>query len=96
MDLPNFFTITQSFDALRDEIIARQIDVLILDPAVKSHTASKNAAKSVDFVMRLFAKLADECDISILLVHPHERGLLPVTPTADAVPPQCLAPRGSL
>ena len=73
---PNFFTITPSFDALRDEIAARQIDVLILDPAVKLHTVNENAAKSVDFVMRLFAKLADECDISILLVHHPRKGFV--------------------
>ena len=80
---PNFFTITPSFDALRDEIVARQIDVLILDPAVKLHTVNENAAKSVDFVMGLFAKLADECDISILLVHHTRKGF--VAGDADSI-----------
>ena len=63
-------------NALRDEIVARQIDVLILDPAVKSHTVNEKAAKSVDFVVRLFAKLVDECDISILLVHHTRTGFV--------------------
>jgi hypothetical protein len=49
---------------------------LILDPFVRAHHVNENANKSIDYVMDLFAKLADECDISVLLIHHTRKGFV--------------------
>lgn len=72
----NVMIATPQYKALKKEIQRRGIDVLILDPFVRAHHVNENANKSIDYVMDLFAKLADECDISVLLVHHTRKGFI--------------------
>lgn len=67
---------TPQYEQLVMEIKRRGIDVLILDPFVRAHHVNENANKSIDYVMDLFAKIADKCDISILLVHHTRKGFV--------------------
>lgn len=67
---------TPQYEQLVREIQARKIDVLVLDPFVRAHHVNENANKSIDYVMDLFAKIADKCDISILLVHHTRKGFV--------------------
>ena len=61
-------------DALIEEIYARQIDVLIVDPFVSSHRAEENDNGQIDAVAKNWARVARDANCSILLVH-HSRKL---------------------
>ena len=56
-------------DSLIDEIKAKCIDVLILDPFVSSHSLSENDNRLMNMVAKEWGKIADECNCSINLVH---------------------------
>ena len=56
-------------DALREEIIAKQIDVLIIDPFVSSHEVSENDNVKINAVLRQWAKLADATRCANELLH---------------------------
>lgn len=56
-------------DALANEIEAREIDVLVIDPFVSSHQASENDNGAIDLVAKEWARLADRCNCAIELVH---------------------------
>lgn len=58
------------------EIKAQGIDVLIVDPFVRAHTLDENNNKAVDFVMDLFAEVADAADCAVLLVHHTRKGFV--------------------
>lgn len=60
--------------ALADEIKARKIDVLIVDPFVSSHAVSENDNNAIDKVAKLWGRVAEACNCSIHLVH-HTRKL---------------------
>jgi hypothetical protein len=61
-------------EALVDELISRQIDVLIIDPFVSSHAISENDNGAVDAVAKEWARVAKRASCSIVLVH-HTRKL---------------------
>lgn len=56
-------------DALANEIEARGVDVLVIDPFVSSHQASENDNGAIDLVAKEWARLADRCNCAIELVH---------------------------
>ena len=56
-------------DALANEIEARGIDVLVIDPFVSSHQASENDNGAIDLVAKEWARLAGRCNCAIELVH---------------------------
>jgi hypothetical protein len=56
-------------DALIEELTARQIDVLTLDPFVSSHSVSENDNRAIDMVAKEWSRIADVCNCSINLVH---------------------------
>lgn len=56
-------------DALADEIVARKIDVLVIDPFVSSHRAGENDNNAIDMIAKEWARLADRCNCAIELVH---------------------------
>ncbi len=56
-------------EALAAEIMARGIDVLIVDPFVSSHRVNENASGAIDLVVKEWARLADRCNCAIELVH---------------------------
>ncbi len=56
-------------EALVNEMLARRIDVLIVDPFVSSHAVSENDNNKIDVVAKQWAIIADICDCSVNLVH---------------------------
>lgn len=61
--------IKPEIEALEAEIIARDIDVMIIDPFVSSHRVSENASGAIDLVAKEWARLADRTNCAIELVH---------------------------
>ena len=70
-------------DALKAEIIFRQIDVLSIDPFVSAHTVNENDNGAIDMVSKEYASIADVCNCSINLVH-HVRKQNGSEATADS------------
>jgi hypothetical protein len=56
-------------DALTKALIESRIDVLILDPFVKTHGVSENDNVAIDSVARKFNDIAESADCSIELAH---------------------------
>jgi hypothetical protein len=56
-------------DALTKALIESRIDVLILDPFVKTHSVSENDNAAIDSVARKFNDIAEAADCSIELAH---------------------------
>jgi hypothetical protein len=56
-------------DALTKALTESRIDVLILDPFVKTHGVSENDNASIDSVARKFNDIAESADCSIELAH---------------------------
>jgi len=63
-------------DAVIDEMRREKIDVLIVDPAVRSHRLPENDNKAIDVMMDQFARIAHEADASVLLVHHSRKGFV--------------------
>lgn len=70
-------------DALVEEIKARGVDVLIVDPFVSSHRISENDNMAIDAVAKEWARIADVCNCAINLVH-HVRKSNGAEITADS------------
>jgi hypothetical protein len=56
-------------DALRKMIRVNRIDVAIIDPFVSSHRVGENDNNAIDAVVKAWARIADETDSAIELVH---------------------------
>ena len=56
-------------EALEAALLARKIDVLVVDPFVSSHRVSENSSGAIDLVAKEWARLADRCNCAIELVH---------------------------
>jgi hypothetical protein len=56
-------------EALTEEIRARKVDVVILDPFVKSHRVSENDNGAIDLVATAFADIADATACAFDIVH---------------------------
>ena len=69
-------------DRLRAEIKSRKIDVLIVDPFIRSHGVSENSNDEISQVVDVWVGIADECNVSIELVH-HTRKLNGQEATAE-------------
>jgi AAA domain len=59
-------------DAIIAEIKRKQLDVLIIDPFIKSHKVTENDNNAIDQVASEWAAIADICNCSIELSH-HSR-----------------------
>ncbi len=70
-------------DALVAELLARQIDVLIIDPFVSSHTVSENDNGAMDAVVKAWGRVAERANCAIELVH-HLRKLNGAEATAES------------
>lgn len=57
------------YDALRDELIRRNIGLLIVDPFVSSHEIDENSNNKVDMVAKEWARVAKAANCCILLAH---------------------------
>lgn len=56
-------------DSLVAEIVARRIDVLIIDPFVSSHTAPENDNNAMDLIAKEWGRVADAGNCAVHLVH---------------------------
>ncbi|WP_394198008.1 MULTISPECIES: AAA family ATPase [Rhodobacterales] len=61
-------------DGLIKHIKEHGIDHLTIDPFVKSHRVTENDNSAIDAVATEWARIADECNISIELVHHTRKG----------------------
>jgi len=57
------------FDELEAEIIARRIDVFILDPFVSAHRMGENDNNAIDAVIKRLGKLAERANCAVEIVH---------------------------
>lgn len=57
------------FDDLEAEILARQIDVFILDPFVSSHRMGENDNNAIDAIVKRLGKLAERANCAVEIVH---------------------------
>lgn len=62
-------TIKPEMEAIANEIKARGIDVMIIDPFVLSHQVGENDNGAIDIVEKEWARLADQFNCAIELVH---------------------------
>lgn len=51
------------------ELKMREIDVLIVDPFVSSHSVSENDNGAIDAVVKAWGRVADQANCSVVLVH---------------------------
>lgn len=68
-DANGFKLVEPVYEALKAEIEARGIDVLIVDPFVSSHEIEENDNSKIDKVAKRWKRLASETKTSIVLVH---------------------------
>jgi hypothetical protein len=61
-------------EALVRSLVRQNVDVLIIDPFVKSHSVSENDNTAIDAVAREWMQVADRAGIGLALVH-HSRKL---------------------
>jgi hypothetical protein len=66
-------------DALVDQLIARKIDVLIIDPFVSSHRVEENDNNAIDMVAKQWGRVADLANCAVELVHHTRKGEQEVT-----------------
>ena len=57
------------YEAITAELIARKIDVLVIDPFVSSHEVEENANSKIDKIVKKWARVAKVANCSIVLVH---------------------------
>lgn len=62
------------YEQIKQQILDRNIDVLIIDPFVSSHEVSENDNRAIDAVVKAWGRLADECNCSVNLVHHVRKG----------------------
>lgn len=70
------FVVHPDFRAIIDEMKAEEIDLLIVDPYLRSHGVSENENEAQDEVMRLYAQIAEETNAGIILVHHTKKGAI--------------------
>ncbi len=73
-DRGTFVAVPKARDALVREIRAKAIDVLCLDPYVSTHRVAENDNTKQDAVAQIWKQIADECDVSIEMVHHVRKG----------------------
>jgi hypothetical protein len=70
------FVADPDVDLLIDAMKAAKVDVLIVDPAVRSHNLPENDNKAIDLMMDQFARIAHEANASVMLVHHTRKGFV--------------------
>jgi hypothetical protein len=67
-------TIGKMAEVLKAVIVKRQIDLVALDPFVKTHSVSENDNKQIDAVVELLTDLAIEHDVAVDVPHHTAKG----------------------
>jgi len=62
-------------DLLREAVRAHRLDVISLDPFVKSHGLPENDNSAIDFVCTILTKIAIDCNCAIDAPHHTKKGL---------------------
>ncbi|MEM9376192.1 MAG: AAA family ATPase [Pseudomonadota bacterium] len=57
------------FESIEKAVKAHSLDILIIDPFVSSHSLSENDNTKIDRIAKRWAKLANDCNIAVSLVH---------------------------
>lgn len=57
------------FESIAEAVKTKGLDILIIDPFVSSHGLSENDNTKIDRVAKRWAKLANDCNIAVGLVH---------------------------
>lgn len=73
---PGLMIARPEVEAVIAQIKANRIDVLVVDPVVRSHLMDENSNKAVDFIMDLYARIAHEADCAVMLVHHTRKGFV--------------------
>lgn len=68
------FVVLPDFRGVIDEMRREQVDILIVDPYLRSHGVSENENEAQDEVMRLYADIAEATNAGIVLVHHTKKG----------------------
>jgi hypothetical protein len=68
-DREGFRIIEPLMEALTAELIARKIDVLIVDPFISSHSANENDNRAIDAIAKKWARVAVAAKCCIVLSH---------------------------
>ena len=78
----DFRIIMPIMESIADQVKARRIDVLIIDPFVSSHQVDENHNSKIDRVVKQWARVAKDANCSVVLVH-HTRKLAGQEVTAE-------------
>ena len=73
----------QYLDGLISELIANEVDVIIVDPFVSCHQVNENDNSAIDAVVKAWGRVAEEANCAVALVH-HTRKLGKETGTAES------------
>jgi hypothetical protein len=57
------------YDAIKEELLRRGINVLIIDPFVSSHEVDENSNTKIDKIVKAWARVAKDANCVIVLVH---------------------------
>lgn len=68
------YIVEPDFSAVIDEMQREKIDVLVVDPYLRSHGVPENDNPAQDEVLRLYAQIAEATNGAILLVHHVKKG----------------------
>lgn len=60
---------TADFQALKDEVINRKIDLLIIDPFAETHSVAESNNDQIKVVAALYREIAIQANCAVLLVH---------------------------
>lgn len=66
---------TPDFEAVKQEVLDREIDLLVIDPFAETHTAAENSNDEIKEVTRLYRRIAFETNCAVLLVHHTRKGV---------------------
>jgi RecA-family ATPase len=58
-----------AFGQLAAEIRGREVDVLVIDPLVAAHRVNENDNMAMELVAKSFARIAEEANCAVMLVH---------------------------
>jgi RecA-family ATPase len=70
------YVVMPDVDLIIEACRAANVDVLIVDPAVRAHRLPENDNKAIDLMMDQFARIAHEADVAVLLIHHTRKGFV--------------------
>ncbi|TZG25888.1 AAA family ATPase [Sphingomonas montanisoli] len=68
-DETGFRLLAPVYEAITAELIARSIDLLVIDPFVSSHEVDENANTKIDKIAKAWSRVANAANCCIVLVH---------------------------